>query len=434
VTTKKLLFFIYVFAFLTRCSYWKEPTRAEIDELKAKLESAKVGEIVQSVYEDREFRPIWIARERKLDRLQQFFQLVDDRSHGLHPEDFNIDPLRQEKHSDLIQFDIDVTWALARYASALAFGRIDPKQIDPDWIGTRREIDLKKVLDDAIEYDSVAQLADRLAPKHAEYDQLRAALQNASGDQARQIELNLDRWRWLPDEFGKRHIRVNIPSFDLEVRDDRQIPLQMKVVVGSNDNRTPIFSSEMKYVVFSPYWNIPESITTKETLPHIMKDPKYATRQNLEVVRVSGKHVEVVDPRDIDWKNVGESDIQLRQKPGDQNSLGLIKFIFPNRFNVYLHDTPENNLFDRLTRNFSHGCIRVEKPQELAEVVLRDPTVWTPDRIQKAMHAGDEQHVALKEPLPVHILYFTAWVDDGGMVHFEKDIYGYDAKQTNAQH
>lgn len=415
------------------CSWLNEPSRTEVKALKAKLDAQKAPNIVREIYEDREFRPIWMARGRTTERLQQFFQLVDDRSHGLHPEEFGVDALRQ-KPSDLIDFDIEVTSALARYAAALAFGRVDPKQIDANWIGTRRDIHLKEVLDDAIDFESIAQLGDRLAPKHLEYDQLRAALQNASGDQARQIELNMDRWRWLPDDLGERHIRVNIPSFELEVHDDRQIPLTMKVVVGANDNRTPIFSSEMKYVVFSPYWNIPESIMTKETLPKIMKDPKYATRQNLEVVRVSGKHVEVVDPKDIDWENVGDTDIQLRQKPGNGNSLGLVKFIVPNRFDVYLHDTPADNLFDRLTRNFSHGCIRVEKPQDLAEFVLRDQTMWTPDRIERVMHAGDEKHVALDEPLPVHVLYFTAWVDDGGMVHFEKDIYGYDARQICAQH
>ena len=219
---------------------------------------------------------------------------------------------------------------------------------------------------------------------------------------------------------------MNIPSFQLDVHENGQTPLTMKVVVGSNDNKTPLFSSEMKYVVFSPYWNIPESIMTKETLPKILEDPEYASRQNLEVVRVSGKHVEIVDPEDIDWENVGKTDIQLRQKPGNGNSLGLVKFLFPNRFNVYLHDTPAGNLFDRLTRNFSHGCIRVEKPQELAEYVLRDQPEWTPERIRKAMHAGQEKYVSLDEPLPVHILYFTAWVDDAGTLHIEKDIYGYD--------
>jgi murein L,D-transpeptidase YcbB/YkuD len=166
---------------------------------------------------------------------------------------------------------------------------------------------------------------------------------------------------------------------------------------------------------------------TKETLPRIQADPDYAMRQNLEVIRVSGNKAEVIDPDDVDWEHVGESDIQLRQRPGQGNSLGLVKFMFPNRYNVYLHDTPADNLFDRLTRNFSHGCVRVEKPQELAEYVLRDQPEWTPERIREAMHAGKEKTVLLKEPLPVHIVYFTASVEDSGALRLEKDIYGRDS-------
>lgn len=399
-----------LFIFLAGCAFWNEPSRQETAELKAKLEDRRVGQIVRDIYQDREFRPVWIARGRKLPRLQQFFQLVDDRTNGLHSEEFGVDALREEKPSDWIQFDINVTSALARYATALA----------------RQDVDVRKTVDDAIASDSIAQLADRLAPKHVEYARLRSALQNAAGTDRDVIELNMNRWRKMPDDLGERHIRINIPAFELEVHDGNAIPLKMKVVVGTNENKTPLFSGEMKYVVFSPYWNIPESILTKETLPKIQADPGYAKRQNLEVVKVSGKHLEIVDPDDIDWDRVGPSDIQLRQKPGDRNSLGLVKFIFPNRYNVYLHDTPTDSLFDRLTRNFSHGCIRVEKPQELAEYVLRDQSEWTPERIGSAMHAGQENHVSLKKPLPVYILYFTAWVDDSGMLHTEKDVYGYD--------
>jgi len=397
---------------LAACSFWNQPTSAEIAELQAKLEAQDVGQIVQDIYTDRGFRPVWIARGRILPKLQQFFQLVDDRSHGLHPEDFGVDALREKDPSDPIQFDIKVTSALARYASALA----------------RQDVDVKKALNDAIQSDSIARLADQLAPLHVEYARLRTALQNASAEDRAKIALNMDRWRKLHDDLGERHIRINVPAFELEVHEGSTIPLKMKVVVGDNDTKTPLFSSPMKYLVFSPYWNIPESILVKETLPKIQADPSYLFKQNLEVVRVYGNEVTVVDPRNVDWDSVGESDIQLRQKPGSGNSLGLVKFIFPNKYNVYLHDTPADNLFDRLTRNFSHGCIRVEKPQELAEYLLRDQPDWTTERIRDAMHAGQEKHVALKEQVPVHILYFTAWVDDAGMLHLEKDVYGYDDK------
>jgi L,D-transpeptidase YcbB len=397
---------IVLVVFLASCSWLSQPSQTEINELKARVEQATVGKMVRAIYQDRQFRPLWISRGKTTERLNQFFQFVDDTSHGVHT---NAERLRTPP-SDLIGYEVDVTTTLVKHATALA----------------RKDADVKKEVEDAIEHDSISQLSDELAPRHVEYARLRQALQGAPPDAVEKIELNMDRWRKLPDDLGERHIVVNVPSFELEVHDGKEIPLRMRVVVGKNENRTPLFSSAMKYVVFSPYWNIPESIMTKETLPKIMKDPDYATRENLEVVRVSGKHVEVIDPQDIDWASVGESDIQLRQKPGNGNSLGLVKFIFPNPYNVYLHDTPADNLFAKLTRDFSHGCIRVEKPQELAEYVLRDQPEWTAERIQRAMHAGAEKHVVLKEPIPVHILYFTAWVDDDGMLHLEKDIYGYD--------
>ena len=438
----RVVLLLCLFAFSTACSNWRAPTRAEVNALKAKIESSTVPSFVSAdaraqsawniardIYKDREFRPVWIARGRVLDaKVQQFFQLVGDRSHGLHPEDFGVDALR-EKPPDLIDFDLHVTYVLARYASVLAFGHVDPGQVDPNWIATPRVIDVKKVLHEAIESDSAALLSGRLAPEHDQYGRLRAALQNASGRQINQIELNLDRWRWLPGDLGRRYVRVNIPSFELEVHDGPQIPLAMRVVVGTNENRTPVFSGTMTYLVFSPYWNIPESIMTKETLPMIENDPNYLARQNIEVVRTSGKHIEILDPADVDWENAARSNIQLRPRPGGRNSLGLVKFMFPNRFSVYLHDTPSDKLFDRLTRDFSHGCIRVERPFELASFVLQDQPQWTAERIRKAMHAEEEKHVRLTQTLPVHILYLTAWVDDEGTVHYEKDIYEYDARQ-----
>jgi murein L,D-transpeptidase YcbB/YkuD len=387
---------------------------AEIDELRARVEKQNVGPIVSNLYSSRGFEPIWISNGKKQPALQQFFALVDDRSHGLPPEAFGVDALRPEKHTDLIQFEISVTSALVRYASAVA----------------RQDVDLQKVLNDTIASNSVPELANRLAPVHDDYSKLRSAWGHASEADRPKIALNMNRWRKVPDDLGVRHIRVNVPAFELQVRDGNQVPLRMKVVVGANDSKTPLFSGTMKYVVFSPYWNIPDSILMEEMVPKLRKDPEYATRENLEVVRISGKRVEVIDAKTIDWDDVDKGDIQLRQKPGVKNSLGLVKFMFPNEYDVYLHDTPADNLFGRLTRNLSHGCIRLEKPQELAEYVLRDQPEWTTERIQMAMRAGEEKHVSLKDGLPVHILYFTAWVDEAGVLRLENDVYGYDTTDS----
>jgi murein L,D-transpeptidase YcbB/YkuD len=239
-----------------------------------------------------------------------------------------------------------------------------------------------------------------------------------------QIELNLERWRWLPRDLGARHIFVNIPDMRLDVWDHDRIPLSMRVVVGKKDTPTPIFNDRMTYVVFSPYWNVPPDIASKETLPAVMSDPGFLARTNMEVVDKSGA---LVDPSTIDLSNPAE--YRFRQRPGSDNSLGLVKFMFPNQYNVYLHDTPADSLFARASRSFSHGCVRVEQPERLAEYVLGDQPDWTTERIGEAMHGGEEKTVKLKAPLPVYITYLTARVSPDGLVQFRKDVYDVDSSQ-----
>jgi murein L,D-transpeptidase YcbB/YkuD len=239
-----------------------------------------------------------------------------------------------------------------------------------------------------------------------------------------QIALNLERWRWLPRDLGDRHILVNIPEYRLEVWEKDQVPLTMRVVVGKKDTPTPIFADDMTHVVFSPYWNVPSEIAKNETVPSALRDPAFLQRTNMEVLDKSGK---VVDPSSVDLASVSE--YRFRQRPGSSNSLGLVKFMFPNQYNVYLHDTPADSLFARATRSFSHGCVRVEQPEQLARYVLGDKTEWTPERISEAMHAGTERTVKLTQPLPVYLGYWTARVSADGIVQFRDDIYGIDARQ-----
>lgn len=257
------------------------------------------------------------------------------------------------------------------------------------------------------------------------------ALSVPPADRVRQIALNLERWRWMPEQLGKTHIWVDIPRALLQVRDGDQIPLHMRVVVGKADRRTPVLHADMSYLVFHPYWNIPDGITAREELPRILADPGYLQRKDIEVVRVEGDQRTVVDPATIDWSAGPPSfDFQLRQRPGDSNALGRVKFMFPNSAHVYLHDTPQDNLFDRLTRTFSHGCVRVEQADELARWLLRDQSEWTPAAIEAAMSGAEEKHVELKQPVPVHLTYFTASADADGTVQFSPDIYDLDTRQA----
>jgi len=240
----------------------------------------------------------------------------------------------------------------------------------------------------------------------------------------RTIELNLERWRWLPDTMPGQYLIVNVPDFHLEAIENGKAALDMRVVVGEPGNETPIFADQMTHVVFSPYWNVPEGIAKDETIPRAASDPGFLTRNNMEVVGPSG---EVVDPGSVDWSNA--KGYRVRQRPGSGNALGGVKFMFPNNFDVYLHDTNATTLFDRIERGLSHGCVRVEEPHKLAQYVLRDQPEWTAEAIDAAMKSGSEKHVKLKTQIPVYIVYKTAWVHDGG-VRFLKDLYGHDADQT----
>jgi L,D-transpeptidase YcbB len=282
-----------------------------------------------------------------------------------------------------------------------------------------------KTLTDAV---TLFQLRHGLAEDGVVAGQTLAAMNVPVAKRIEQIELNMERWRWLPRELGAVHARVNIPEYRLDIWEGDDIALAMRVVVGTPENKTPVFADQMTHIVFSPYWNVPPSIASEETLPAVQSDPGYLARNNLEVVGTSGK---VIDPASVDWEN--PSSYRFRQKPGTSNSLGLVKFMFPNQHNVYLHDTPADALFHRPARAFSHGCVRVEQPTKLARYLLRDQKQWSEDRIDAAMHAGRESYVNLPEPIPVYLLYMTARASHAdGALHFREDIYGHDVRQGRA--
>ncbi|OGP60813.1 MAG: hypothetical protein A2V65_06455 [Deltaproteobacteria bacterium RBG_13_49_15] len=244
----------------------------------------------------------------------------------------------------------------------------------------------------------------------------------------RQIELNMERWRWIPHDLGRRYILVNIADFVLEVVEEGNPILDMRVVVGRDYRRTPVFSETMKYIVLNPFWEVPFSIAVKDKLPLIQKDTAYLSKNNFRVFNGWEENAREIDPYSIDWSSIGRHNFiyRLRQEPGPENALGQIKFMFPNRFSVYLHHTPQRELFNRTVRTFSSGCIRIEKPLDLAAYVLGNDPQWSVEGIRKAIEAGDNRTIFLKHPIPVHLLYWTAWVDPDGVVNFWEDVYDRD--------
>jgi murein L,D-transpeptidase YcbB/YkuD len=255
----------------------------------------------------------------------------------------------------------------------------------------------------------------------------RAALNVSPEERINQIILNMERWRWMPRDLGPTHVLVNMAGFELDLVVDRRPALSMRVVVGTPYQSTPVFSEEMTYLEFNPYWNIPHSIASKEILPQVRRDPGYLTDRGIRVF--SGSNGGALDPWSIDWWSITPSTFpfRLRQDPGRNNPLGRVKFMLPNRFSVYLHDTSSPALFRRTVRTFSHGCIRVEKPAELAAYVLRHNEGWDLERVRSVMKSGARRIVTLKQPVPVHLTYATAWAADDGTVQFRNDVYGRDS-------
>jgi murein L,D-transpeptidase YcbB/YkuD len=254
-------------------------------------------------------------------------------------------------------------------------------------------------------------------------------------DRVLQLQFTLERWRWLPSEFSAPPIIVNIPDFRLRALDENNnVVMDMRVVVGkAMRTQTPVFTRDMAYIVLRPYWNVPPSILRSEIVPAIQRDRSYIARKNYEVTTQDGKVVTSGNVPDDVLEQLRLGKLAVRQKPGPTNALGLVKLIFPNEHNVYLHSTPSQQLFARSRRDFSHGCIRVEKPAELAAWALRNNPGWTLERVQQGMQEGnDDVTVNLVKVVPIFIVYGTALAYENDEVHFSDDIYGHDAKLSAA--
>lgn len=259
----------------------------------------------------------------------------------------------------------------------------------------------------------------------------RAALNIPVSQRIRQVELNMERWRWLPDELGDRYILVNIPSFKMNVIENGKPVMEAKVVVGREERQTPAFTANMAYLVMSPKWYVPRSIAVRDKLPQLRRNPYALAKQNIRIYNKAGQQI---NPASVNWKAVGANNFnyQFRQDAGPRNALGGIKFMFPNPYNVYLHDTPTRGLFSRDQRTFSSGCIRLSNPVELAEYLLKHDPKWNRQTIKAAASSGKQRVVNLPQEVPVYLLYWTAWVDEQGLTNFRGDIYNRDKPMARA--
>jgi murein L,D-transpeptidase YcbB/YkuD len=495
----------------------------------AYLEGAR-WRLVRQIYEDRQYRPLWVGFPRLPERTKDLIaSLCDAGREGLRPADYRLGEFRRTvdrlrpsllklRPEAFAVLDLELTRRFLDYGADLLAGRLDPKAVSSEWYIRARRSSIDSTLRVAVQAEEFQDIVAPLRPHQPEYAELVNALAGyreilrhggwpevpghsrlrrsdrgarvavlrrrlrITGDlsdsakhkpvydravakavarfqarhgipsdgivgaatlaalnvpvqvRIRQIQLNLERYRWLPAEFGPRYIYVNIPDYELYAYDWGKPVLKMRVVVGDQyENATPVFADSMTFVVFRPYWYVPQRILVEEMLPMIRKKRSYLTRHNLEVVDARRDSL-VLNPRKINWSRVNISHIRVRQKPGDTNHLGLVKFMFPNQFAIYLHDTPTPKLFKRGKRTLSHGCVWVEKPVELADYVFAGQDEWNEKQIREAMEtpptAGDGESldghsVTLARPVPVYLVYLTAFVRDGSL-NFRRDPYGKD--------
>ncbi|WP_349557743.1 L,D-transpeptidase family protein [Marinobacter sp. NFXS9] len=250
------------------------------------------------------------------------------------------------------------------------------------------------------------------------------------------VDLNLERWRWLPDSLGLRYVLVNIAAFEMEVVQGNQVVMEKPVIVGQPYRRTPVFSDQIRYLVLNPTWTVPTKLILQDKLPQILKDPGYLERLGFEVYEGWGTDRRRVDAATVDWSRVSARNLpyQLVQAPGPQNALGQVKFMFPNKYDVYLHDTPSRDLFQKSARTFSSGCIRLKDPLELAAYLLKGKPGWDEDRLNAVVASRKTTTVLLDDPIPIHLQYWTVWVDRTGTLQFRPDIYDRDPAVLAALH
>jgi murein L,D-transpeptidase YcbB/YkuD len=453
-----------------------------------------IDSAVRRFYELRWQQPAWILLNGTSPQANLLLDQVTRATRdGLEPADY-VTPVvesllrRHLTQGDAWVLDSLLTRAFLLYAHDLSTGRVLPAAVDTQWAATAQRLDLATLLNQAadgdagtalgtieppqagyrtlrtalLRYRAVAQrggwpitLSERLAAEGydttqgipsavRQFQQLhglavdgivgaatRAALDVAPETRADQIALNLERWRWLPRALGERYIVVNSAAFTVDLVERDSVAWTTRAIVGSSDWTTPIVSGVAGWLQFRPRWKVPRLIAARELLPLIQRDPAYLRRERFRVFGDSLLRDIELDPTMLDWQAITESTFsyQLVQDPGGDNPLGGVKLVFWNPFTVFIHDTPSRRLFSEAWRTFSHGCVRVEGARQLVGRLL--PT-WSADSIRAAMTHGGERWVRLPQPVPVHLVYWTAWATDEGLVAFAADPYGWDVELARA--
>jgi len=423
---------------------------AELQSRMAALPAGADRAAIGQFYEARGFEPVWMTSSGAGAAAAIAGEIAKAGEWGLKAADFEV-PSVTVAGTDAQRADAEIRLALAvlKYARHARGGRFDPAQLS-NYIDRKAQLlEPKAVLDGIVAAKEPDAFLRGLHPQHPQFQWLRqkylaaraappaAAIPAATAKDkaaaaptpqayARRLLANMEQWRWMPADMGDTYVWVNIPEFTLRVVKGGRVVHTERVITGKADTQTPIFSDEMETVVFHPVWGVPDSIKIKEILPNVARGGSVLAKNNL---RMSYKGRDV-DPQAVDWTQVDIRQLHVYQPPGGPNVLGVVKFLFPNKHQVYMHDTPTKDLFNASQRTFSHGCMRVRNPLKLAEVVLGNDKSWGPERIASLAGPGAQQnnHVHLTHKIPVHITYFTAFVDESGTAQLRPDIYGHEER------
>ena len=539
-TMQKILWISIFFALFSSNAIADSLNDQEISYIQDKVESSPASRVacndkfrcgstlVKQFYSANNFQPVWTKDGSVLPNADQ---LLDILSHsyqdGLNPESYHIEQInamredlktitnQDDQAEALANLDATLTDSFFLYSSNLAFGAVNSKTTYPNWIITKRQINLIDTLNKALKSDDLSATLNELSPQDSNYNKLKielakyqgyaakmknwptvaygpklkrgmhdprvtslqkrllvtGELSNNSGkkgifdknlEQAvikyqknngltadgvvgkttvdaldvplltriKQIELNMDRLRWLPADLGSSYIMVNIPDYSLSVVQDGKAVMDMPVIVGKDEGlQSCVLSSQITYLDINPYWYIPTSIANKDLIPKLKRNPNYLAENDMKMFTAYGSNGSEVDPKKIKWSKVesGTFSYKFRQEPGEKNPLGRIKFIFQNKCGIYLHDTSSPELFKKHTRDFSHGCIRIGKPIELATYLLSDKPNWTESQILATIDSGNSKAINLTQPMNIHIVYETAWVNEDNQLQFRNDIYSIDS-------
>lgn len=394
---------------------------------KTYLRSKQHETILKQFYSENAYRLNWVAGSGFTWRANVIIgELQKADSYGLKSTEFQIPNLKLSI-TELARAELILSSSILHYVNHAEGGRLDPRKLSKSIDRGSRFTDPKHILNTITKHGAPNKYLRAFHPKHPQFEALRTKLLPLLHISSRQPEVqrilvNMERWRWLPKSLGQFYLWANIPEFRMRVVKGNKFIHETNIVVGKVSNKTPVFSDKMEYLVFHPYWNVPKSIKAAEIMPHLRRSTKIIGKENLRV-RYGGKDI---NPYQVNWKSVNANQFDFYQPPGRKNVLGALKFMFPNKHSVYMHDTPSRHLFKRQLRLYSHGCMRVQNPEKLAKILLNRDKGWPGSQVDYLIRNGAHQRVDLSRGVPVHITYLTAWVDSHGKLKMYDDYYGHD--------